>query len=138
MSEAQLHRAIRDAHAAGRIAIEVDVTAVSRAGSPSFRTTDVVVPWFAAVAVAAWLAATYGIVTAAAFFVLAAGIIVMLVVPWNRRRAANRTIGFALSRLEHWQTLWRMGGLRLSRAGGDSCRAPDGDWRGFARALAAD
>lgn len=137
MSEEQLHRAIRDAHAAGRITIEVDVKAVSRAGSPAFRTTDLVVPWFAAAAVTAWLAATYGLVAGAAFFAVVASAIVLVVLPWNRRRAADRTVGLALSRLEHWQTLWRMGGLQLARAGSEPCRAPEGDWRRFASVLIA-
>lgn len=137
MSDEQLHQAIRDARSGGRVAITVDLKAAIRAGSPSFRTTDIVVPWFAAIVLSAWLAASYGLVAGLALFIVAAGIIIGLLTPWNRRRAEDRTVGLALAGLEHWQTLWRMGGLILRRPDGETCRAPDGDWRGFARSLMA-
>ena len=135
---ARLHAAIRDAHAADRVVLDVAVKAVSRKGSPSFRTTDIVVPWFVAVVISAYVAVAYGVVAAVALFVAAAGIIVVLLRPFNHRRTVARTTAAALATLENWQTLWRMGGLALHRRddAGTSCDAPAGDWQGFARGLA--
>ncbi|MEX0814096.1 MAG: hypothetical protein WD014_00320, partial [Dongiaceae bacterium] len=56
--------------------------------------------------------------------------------PWNRRRAEERSKTLALAAPEHWQALWRLGGLAM-RATGDPaarCVAPDGDWHAFVKA----
>jgi hypothetical protein len=132
-----LHAAIRDAHAAGRLVLEVNYAAVNNSASPSFRTTDIVVPWFVTIVVSFYVWHTYGVIAGAAVFVVLAGGVVVGLRPWNRRRAEERTRDMALAKLDHWDTFWRLGGLALRRTGGgDDCVAPRDDWRDFARALA--
>jgi hypothetical protein len=133
-----LHAALRDAHAAGRIAVDVNFRAVNRTGAPGFRTTDIVVPWFVAVAVSLYVGVAYGIVAGVALFVILAGGIVVALRPYNRKRAEERNRQMGLAQLEHWEALWRMGGVALRRLDGDRPAAvsPQDDWRDFARALA--
>jgi hypothetical protein len=134
--ETALHAAIRDAHAAGRVVLEVNYAAVNNSTSPSFRTTDIVVPWFVTCALSYYVWQSYGVIAGAALFVvLAVGVVVGLR-PWNRRRAEERTRDMALAKLDHWQTFWRLGALALRRPDGDAaCVAPRDDWRDFARNL---
>src|SRR5690606_802561 len=119
-------------------AVDVEVKAVNRAGSPSFRTTDIVVPWFVAVVLAAYAGAAYGVVVGIALLVIAAGVIVMVLRPLNRRRTVDRTVAAAFANLENWETLWRMGGLCVRRPGAAPCRAPEGDWQAVGRALTGE
>lgn len=136
-AETALHQTIRDAHAAGRVTLEVNYAAVNNSASPSFRTTDIVVPWFVAAAVSWYVWSAHGLLAGAALFVALAGGIVVGLRPWNRRRAEERTRDMALAKLEHWDKFWRLGGLALRRCDDDAvCVAPNGDWRDFARRLA--
>jgi hypothetical protein len=137
-ADTALHAALRDAHAAGRVAIDVNFRKVNRTGAPGFRTTDIVVPWFVCVAVSLYVGVAYGIVAGIALFVVLAGGIVMALRPYNRKRAEERNRQMGLATLEHWEALWRMGGVALRRLDRDRPAAvsPQDDWRDFARALA--
>lgn len=132
---ARLLAAIREAHRDGRLAIAVDLGAVSRAGSPSYRTTDIVVPWFCLLVIAVYVAVEFMVEAGVALFVVGAAMILALVRPYNRRRAIGRTIAMGLASAEHWQTFWDLGGLMLETRTGARCASPDGDWRSFARGL---
>jgi hypothetical protein len=138
IDDTALHAAIHDAHAAGRVAIDVNFRAVNRTGAPGFRTTDIVVPWFVGVAVSLYVGVAYGIVAGVALFVVLAGGIVVALRPFNRKRAEERNRQMGLATLEHWEALWRMGGVALRRLDGERPAAvsPQDDWRDFARALA--
>ena len=137
-ADTALHQAIRDAHAAGRVAVDMNFRAVNRTGAPGFRTTDIVVPWFVGVAVSLYVGVAYGIVAGVALFVVIAGGIVVALRPYNRKRAEERNREMGLATLEHWEALWRMGGVALRRVDQDRSAAvsPRDDWRDFARALA--
>lgn len=135
--EARLLAAIRRAHSTGRVAIDVNLRAVSRSGSPSFRTTDIVVPWFCLAAVSVYLAVAQHLLAGLGLFVAGAAAILLWLRPYNRRRTVARTIAMGLDKLEHWQAFWSLGGLSLARADGRRCTAPEGDWQSFARDLAA-
>jgi len=133
-----LHQALRDAHAAGRVAVDVDFRAVNRSGAPGFRTTDIVVPWFVSVAVSLYASVAYGVVAGVAVFVVLAGSILVALRPYNRKRAEDRNRQMGLAALEHWEALWRVGGVALRRLDRERLVAvsPQDDWRDFARALA--
>ena len=133
--EARLLAALRQAHEDGRLDIDVNVRAVSRNDSPSFRTTDIVVPWFCLSAVSIYFAIAHHPATGIALFVVGAGLILALLRPYNHRRAAARTIGMGLAKVEYWQAFWRMGGLTLRGPDGLRCTSPGDDWQDFARRL---
>lgn len=135
--EARLLAAIRRAYSAGRVAIDVNLRAVSRSGSPSFRTTDIVVPWFSLAAVSVYLAVAQHLLAGLGLLAAGAAAILLWLRPYNRRRTVDRTIAMALDKLEYWQAFWSLGGLSLARPDGRRCAAPEGDWQGFARDLAA-
>lgn len=135
--DTSLHQMIRAAQAAGRVAVEVKYGKANRNGAPGYRTTDVVVPWFAAAAVSVYLGATGGPALGVALFIVLAGVIVVMLRPYNRRRAEARYRLMALSAPAHWEALWRLGGLTLRR-GRQTVDSPDGDWRAAARSLADD
>ena len=133
---AALHRAICRAEAAGTLEIAIDFAAVNRAGAPGFRTTDIVVPPFVLVVLSVYLYLAVAPWAAAVALVAGAALLFFVPRPWNRRRTEERTRTLALASLEHWETLWRLGGLAM-RATADPrrrCVAPDGDWRAFVRA----
>jgi len=133
-----LHAIIRDAAAAGRVAVEVNYRKAHRNSAPGYRTTDVVVPWFAAVVLSGYVATAYGIAAGIALFVVLGGVIVVALRPYNRRRAEERYRRMGLATPDHWETLWRLGGLALRRPGLSEpiATAPDDDWRAAARSLA--
>jgi len=137
-SDTALLAAVRDAHAAGRVSVEVIFSAVNRAGAPGFRTTDVVVPWFFSAVVSVYLAITSGVVAGIALFIVLAGLIVVVLRPLNRARAEERNRQMGLADVQHWETLWRMGGLALRDRAGRTCISPEDDWREFARSLDAE
>jgi hypothetical protein len=132
-----LHAMIREAQAAGRIAVAVNYAKANRNSAPGYRTTDLVVPWFAGAAVSIYVGVTYGAATGTALFVMLAGVIVVALRPYNRRRAETRYRTLSLATLEHWEALWRLGALTLHRPG-HTVESPDGDWREMARALPDD
>ena len=129
-----LHRAIREAEAAGRVTVAVNYAKANRNGAPGYRTTDLVVPWFAGAVVSIYVGVTYGAATGIALFAVLAGLIVVALRPYNRRRAETRYRLMSLAALEHWEALWRLGALTLRRPG-QSVESPDGDWRVLARSL---
>lgn len=134
--DAALIALIRDAAAGGRVVVEVDHARANRNGAPGYRTTDIVVPWFVAAAVSVYLGATFGAVSGLALFAVLAGLIVVALRPFNRRRAVERYRAAALASAENWQALWSLGALALRRtADGQRVAAPEGDWRAAARTL---
>lgn len=140
MNDAALHAAIRDAAAAGRVMVEVNYARANRNGAPGYRTTDIVVPWFAGAVLSIYAGASYGIAAGAALFIVLAGLILVALRPYNRRRAEERYRRTGLAALEHWEALWRLGGLglRWPAAADQLVAAPDGDWRAVARSLLRD
>ena len=134
--DAALHRVIRRAHDTGELELAVDFAAVNRSGAPGFRTTDIVVPPFVLVVLSAYLSFAVAPWVGAAALVGGGALLFFVLRPWNRRRAEERSKTLALAAPEHWQALWRLGGLAM-RATGDPaarCVAPDGDWRAFVKA----
>lgn len=129
-----LHQAIREAEAAGRVSVAVNYAKANRNGAPGYRTTDLVVPWFAASVVSIYLGATAGPAAGISLFIVLAGAIVILLRPYNRRRAELRYRMVSLAALDHWEKLWGLGALSLQRPG-QSVESPDGDWRVLARSL---
>jgi len=133
--DASLRSVIRRAHDAGELELAVDFAAVNRSGVPGFRTTDIVVPPFVLVVLSAYLSFAVAPWVGAAAFVAGGALLFFILRPWNRRRAEERSKTLALATPEHWETLWRLGGLAM-RATGDPaarCVAPDGDWRAFVK-----
>ncbi len=135
--DSALHGAIRAAEAAGRVAVEVNYTRANRNRAPGYRTTDLVVPWFVNAASSIYLGATYGWAMGIASFAVLAALILLVLRPINRRRAEERYRTMGLSAPEHWDALWRLGGLTLRGPGG-TIDSPDGDWRAAARALSGE
>lgn len=129
-----LHRAIREAEAAGHVTVTVNYAKANRSGAPGYRTTDLVVPWFAGAVVSIYVGVTYGAAAGIALFVVLAGLIVIALRPFNRRRAETRYRMMGLAALEHWEALWRLGALALQRPG-RRVESPEGDWRVLARSL---
>lgn len=135
--DAALHAIIRDAAASGRVAVEVNYRKAHRNSAPGYRTTDLVVPWFAAAVLSVYVATAYDVAAGIALLVVLGGVIVVALAPFNRRRAVERYRRMGLATLEHWETLWRLGGFALRQPGGEPiATAPDGDWRAAARSLA--
>lgn len=138
MNDVALHATIRDAAAAGRVTVEVNYARANRNGAPGYRTTDIVVPWFVCIVLSIYVGASYGIAAGIALFIVLAGLIVVALRPYNRRRAEERYRRMGLAQLDHWEALWRLGGLALRRPGDDNhlISSPEGDWRAAAHMLA--
>ncbi len=134
-TDTQLHDRIREAEAARRVEIGVELRRLNRPDSPVFGRWDNAVPAFVLIAavVAAfvfggWLVALATAASGLVLMLTTVNLAVMSLLRW-------RALDMALSGPEGWERLWAIGGLtlRLPRRPDTECKGPDGDWRAFVR-----
>ena len=130
-----LYERIWYAHRDQKLLIGIDLRHFNKAGSPTYHQKDNALPLVATLCccTTAWMLG--GWVWALA--ILGSGIILMLTTinVWVMHRLRARTMGVALAGWDGWLMLWRHGGvsLRLPQEEAGEIKAPDGDWRAFAR-----
>jgi hypothetical protein len=130
-----LHEQIRAAVAAGRVGIVADARVLDFEGSPVHQPWDHLTPLLVLMVLALVILLAAGV--AIGIVAMTIGALIHLtgtryLVAWRLER---RTVAFMLSSLDHWQTMWQLGGIAVVFTGSGElpCYAPMGDWRKFAR-----
>jgi hypothetical protein len=132
MNENDLFVLLKEAIAAGRVAVGLDYGRLNHVDSPICVEADVN-RWVYGI-MAATLGVGLGIAWLAGLAAMGLGVVLYFVLgrDWIRRRMNARFYAGTLDDISAFKKLWRLHGVTLglvSRA--TLCRSPDGDWRRF-------
>ncbi len=132
MDENDLFALLKEAIAAGRVAVGLDYTRLNHVDSPICVEADSN-RWIYGI-MGATLGAGFGLAWHAGLAALALGVALYFALGrgWIRRRMSARFHGATLDDIAAFKKLWRLHGVTLALASRATlCRSPHSDWRRF-------
>lgn len=135
--ELDLFERLRTALLNGNVTLLPDVQVLGNRDSPLYNVWDQLAPLLAMMSLSLLILLFGGLVSGLVAMAVAALVQVFLVPFLVRWLLSQRLLKIMLLNIDHWEHLWRLGGVYLTTRSAiePPCFAPRGDWRKFTRRI---
>ena len=129
------HDTLREAYDENLIRFFVDFKRLNKIGSPVYDPWENVLPLLFLILGSLIVLLFQGVIMGTLALLIAMALFVLMVRPYMAARLKKRTETYMLKSPEHWDKVWKVGGVAvtLNHMSSIGCVAPTGNWKVFTR-----